>query len=62
MKGQTKAKITFSMEGEAGSYEDVKPNVVVKQSNGDVVGDNGVGNMGSVEAPDFLSKKNFQNW
>ncbi|MBA0835763.1 hypothetical protein Goarm_008023, partial [Gossypium armourianum] len=49
------------MEGEAGSYEDVKPNVVAKQSNGDVVGDNGVGNLGSVEAPDFLSKKNFQN-
>ncbi|KAE8714057.1 hepatocyte growth factor-regulated tyrosine kinase substrate-like [Hibiscus syriacus] len=43
------------MEGEAGSCEEIKPNVVDKQSNGDVVG-----NLGSVEAPDFLSK--FQNW
>ncbi|KAE8682610.1 Protein TIFY 3B [Hibiscus syriacus] len=49
------------MEGEAGSYEEIKPNVVVKQSNGDVVGDNDVGNLGSFETPDFLSKKNFPN-
>ncbi|KAK8490297.1 hypothetical protein V6N13_098035 [Hibiscus sabdariffa] len=49
------------MEGEAGSYEEIKPNVVVKQSNGDVVGDNDVVNLGTVEAPDFLSKKKFQN-
>ncbi|GMI81358.1 hypothetical protein HRI_001805200 [Hibiscus trionum] len=49
------------MEGEAGLYEEIKPNVVVKQSNGDVVGDNDVGNLGSDETPDFLSKKNFPN-
>ncbi|XP_039041205.1 protein TIFY 3B-like [Hibiscus syriacus] len=42
------------MEGEAGSYEEIKPHVVVKQSNGDVVG-----NLGPDGAPDFLSK--FQN-
>ncbi|KAE8700365.1 hepatocyte growth factor-regulated tyrosine kinase substrate-like [Hibiscus syriacus] len=47
------------MEGEAGSYGEMKPNVVVKQSNGDVVGDNDVGNLGSVETPDFLSEKKF---
>ncbi|KAK8513697.1 hypothetical protein V6N13_002425 [Hibiscus sabdariffa] len=49
------------MEGEAGSYEEIKPNVVVKQSNGVVVGDNDVAIPGSVETPDFLSKKNFPN-
>ncbi|KAK8581883.1 hypothetical protein V6N13_144878 [Hibiscus sabdariffa] len=49
------------MEGEAGSYEEIKPNVVVKQSNGDVVGDNDVANLGSVETPDFISKKSFPN-
>ncbi|GMI92629.1 hypothetical protein HRI_002932200 [Hibiscus trionum] len=49
------------MEGEAGSYEEIKPNVVVKQSNGDVVGDNDVVNLGFAEAPDFLSKKKIQN-
>ncbi|XP_022730866.1 protein TIFY 3-like [Durio zibethinus] len=44
------------MEGEAGSYEEVKPNVVVKESNGDMVGDNDVRKLGSVEG-----KKIFQN-
>ncbi|XVE70806.1 hypothetical protein DITRI_Ditri10aG0099900 [Diplodiscus trichospermus] len=49
-----------SMEGQAESLEEVKPNVVVK-NNGDCVGDNDVGKLGSVETPDFLSKKIFQN-
>ncbi|XP_021275802.1 protein TIFY 3B-like [Herrania umbratica] len=49
------------MEGEAESRDDVKPNVAVKESNGDIVGDNDVGKLGSVEAPDFLGKKIFQN-
>lgn len=49
-----------SMEGEAESFEEVKPNVAVK-SNGDAVADNDVGKLGSVETPDFLSKKIFQN-
>ncbi|KAL4332703.1 hypothetical protein GQ457_07G039320 [Hibiscus cannabinus] len=49
------------MEGEAGSYEGIKPNVVVKHGNGDVVGDNDVVNLGTAEAPDFLSEKKFQN-
>ena len=44
-----------SMEGEAESLDEVKPNVVVK-NNGDIVGDNDVGKLGSVE------KKIFQNW
>ena len=50
-----------SMEGEAESLDEVKPDVVVK-SDSDVVGDNDVGKLGSVETPDFLSKKIFQNW
>ncbi|XVE97799.1 hypothetical protein REPUB_Repub03eG0050100 [Reevesia pubescens] len=50
-----------SMEGEAESFEEVKPNVVVKETNGDIVGDNDVGKLGSVETPDFLGKKISQN-
>ncbi|XVF48800.1 hypothetical protein PTKIN_Ptkin03bG0217700 [Pterospermum kingtungense] len=49
-----------SMEGQAESLEEVKHSVAVK-SNGDVVGDNDVGKLGSVETPDFLAKKIFQN-
>ncbi|XWS72351.1 hypothetical protein CRYUN_Cryun02cG0032700 [Craigia yunnanensis] len=49
-----------SMEGEAESHDEVKPNVVVK-NNGDIVGDNDVGKLGSVETSDFLGKKIFQN-
>ncbi|OMO67085.1 hypothetical protein CCACVL1_20812 [Corchorus capsularis] len=49
------------MEGEAESHEEVKPNVVVKECNGDVVGDYDAGKLGSVEAPGFLGKKIFQN-
>ncbi|XWS70150.1 hypothetical protein CRYUN_Cryun03dG0024400 [Craigia yunnanensis] len=43
-----------SMEGEAESPDEVKPNFVV-------ISDNDVGKLGSVETPDFLSKKLFQN-
>lgn len=50
------------MEGEAESRDEVKPNVAVKETNGDIIGDNDVGKLGSVEAPDFLGKKNVRNW
>ncbi|EOY30105.1 Jasmonate-zim-domain protein 12, putative isoform 1 [Theobroma cacao] len=49
------------MEGEAESRDEVKPNVAVKETNGDIIGDNDVGKLGSVEAPDFLGKKNVRN-
>ncbi|XP_022754737.1 protein TIFY 3B [Durio zibethinus] len=41
-----------SMEGEAESFNEVKPHVVV-ENNGDIVGDNDVGKPGSVETPIF---------
>ncbi|XVF35233.1 hypothetical protein REPUB_Repub18cG0127800 [Reevesia pubescens] len=49
------------MEGEAESFEEVKQSVVVKEANGDIVGDNDVVKLGFVEAPDFLGNKIFQN-
>ncbi|KAB2072495.1 hypothetical protein ERO13_A07G018400v2 [Gossypium hirsutum] len=49
------------MEEEAESREEVKPNVVVKETNGDIVGDNDAGKLGTIETPDFLSQKIFHN-
>ncbi|GMI89379.1 hypothetical protein HRI_002607200 [Hibiscus trionum] len=49
------------MEEEAESREEVKPNFVVKEADGDTVGGNDVAELGSVETLDFLSQKNFQN-
>lgn len=50
------------MEEEAESREEVKPNVVVTETNGDIVGDNGAGKLGTIETPDFLSQKIVRNW
>ncbi|KAG4136625.1 hypothetical protein ERO13_D07G018200v2 [Gossypium hirsutum] len=49
------------MEEEAESREEVKPNVVVKETNGDIVGDNDAGKLGTIETPDFLSQKISHN-
>ncbi|KAE8712518.1 Ankyrin repeat and SOCS box protein 9 [Hibiscus syriacus] len=50
------------MEEEAESREEVMPDVVVVDgTNGDIVADNDVSDLGSVETLDFLSRKIFQN-
>ncbi|PPD77215.1 hypothetical protein GOBAR_DD25850 [Gossypium barbadense] len=49
------------MEEEAESREEVKPYVVVKETNGDIVGDNDAGKLGTIETPDFLSQKISHN-